>query len=87
MGVCCDNEADFRVIQAAQATSPLVRQCQRALNVISSLHFIGQFWGSRHSGIRGNEIANQLTKVGCVHYFIGPEPSLRVWRQKHAEDK
>jgi hypothetical protein len=42
---------------------------------------MGLFWVSGHSGIRGNEIADQLARGGSVHYFAGPEPALGVSRQ------
>ena len=32
-------------------------------------------------GVRGNEIANKLTRGGSTQRFIGPEPSLAVSRQ------
>ena len=58
----------------AVRTSPLVRQCQKALNDISGQHVVGLFWVPGHSGVRGNEIADELTRDGSVLRFVGPEP-------------
>jgi hypothetical protein len=37
--------------------------------------------GPGHSGIRGNEIADELAREGSAHQFVGPEPALGVSRQ------
>jgi hypothetical protein len=38
--------------------SPLVLQCQKALNAISSRHVVGLYWVPGHARIRGNETAD-----------------------------
>jgi hypothetical protein len=38
-------------------------------------------WIPRYSGICENEIADELTREGTVHQFVGPEPVLRVSKQ------
>jgi hypothetical protein len=68
------------VLQAAK-TSPLVRQCQQALNDISIRHAVGLYWVPGHAGVRGNEIPDKLTRSGSVQRFVGPEPYLGVSRQ------
>jgi hypothetical protein len=35
-------------------------------------------WVPEHEGIVGNETANQLTKTGSEHPFIGPEPACSI---------
>jgi hypothetical protein len=42
---------------------------------------VGLFWVPRHSGIRGNEIADELAREGSAHHFVGPEPAVGVSRQ------
>jgi hypothetical protein len=44
-------------------------------------HSVGLFWVPRHSGIRGNEIADELTREGFAHHFVGPEPAVGVLRE------
>jgi ribonuclease HI len=76
ISICSDSQAAFKALQAAKTTSPLVWQCQRTLNDISTSHSVGLFWVLGHSGIRGNEIADDLAREGSIHYFVGPEPAL-----------
>ena len=57
----------------AVRTSPLVRQCQKALNNISAQHVVGLFWVPGQAGVRGNEITDELTRDSSVIRFVGPE--------------
>jgi len=59
----------------------LVRQCQQALNDISTRHAVGLYWVPGHAGVKGNEIADKLSRSGSVQRFVGPEPFLGVCRQ------
>jgi ribonuclease HI len=77
---CCDSQAALKALQAVK-TSPVVQQCQRALNDISAYHSVGLFWAPGHSGIRQNEIADELAREGSAHHFVGLEPALGVSRQ------
>jgi len=58
--------------------SPLVQQCKKVLNDISSLHTVGLYWVPGRDGVRGNEIADKLARGSSVQKFIGPELSLGV---------
>jgi ribonuclease HI len=80
ISVCSDSQAALKALLAMKTTSPLVRQCQRALDDISTYHSVGLFWVPGHSGIRGNEIADELAKEGSAHHFVGPEPAVGVSR-------
>jgi hypothetical protein len=62
--------------RAAKTTPPLVRQCQKALNDISTRHDVGLYWFPGHAGVRGNEIADNLVRDSSVQRLVGPEPFL-----------
>ena len=49
VSICSDSQAALRAPQAAKTTSPLVQQCQKALNDISTQHTVGPWtcWGMR----------------------------------------
>jgi len=66
----------LKVLQVAKTTSPLVRQCQQVLDDISARHAVGLYWVPGHAGVRGNEIADKLTRVGSAQWFVRPEPFL-----------
>jgi predicted Zn-ribbon and HTH transcriptional regulator len=70
----------LKALQAAKM-SPLVHQCQKALNDISTQHTMELYWVPRHAGVWGNEISDKLTRDGSVQKYIGPELSLGVSRQ------
>ena len=58
-----------------------MRQCQQALNDISTRHAVRLQWVPGHAGLRGNEIADKLARSGSGQQFIGPEPFSGVSRQ------
>jgi ribonuclease HI len=78
--ICSDSQVALKALQAAR-TSPLVHQCQQALNNIFMWHAVGLFWVPRHAGMRGNEITDKLARDGSAQWFIGPESLLGVSRQ------
>jgi len=70
----------LKALQAARMF-PMVWQCQKALNDISTLHAVGLYWVPGHVRVRGNEIADKLARDGSVQRFVGPEPFLGVTKQ------
>jgi hypothetical protein len=74
--ICYDSQAALKALQAVRTTSPLVQQCQKALNDISTRHAVGLYWVPGHAGVQGNETANELTRGGSALGFLGPEPAL-----------
>jgi hypothetical protein len=66
-------------LRHAKTSSPLVRQCQKALNI--SIHSsVGLLRAPAHSGGRGNETAEEFATEGTFYQFTGPEPALGVSR-------
>ena len=59
--ICSDSQVALKAVQAAK-TSPLVQQCQQALNDTSTRHVVRLYWVHGHAGVRGNEIADKLAR-------------------------
>jgi ribonuclease HI len=76
VSICSDSQVALKALQAAKM-SPLVRQCQQALNDISTPPTVGLYWVPGHARMRGNEIADRLARGGSGQRFVGPEPFLR----------
>jgi ribonuclease HI len=52
--ICSDSQAALQALQTVRTTSPLVQQCQKTLNDISTRHAVGLYWVPGHTGVRGN---------------------------------
>jgi hypothetical protein len=50
ISICSDSQAALEALQAVKMTSPLVRQCQKALDDISTYHSVGLFGSSDIQG-------------------------------------
>ena len=80
VSICSYSQAALKVLQAAKM-SPLVWQCQKALNDIPTQHTVGLYQVPGLAGVQGNEVADRITRDGSVQRFVGPESSLGVSRQ------
>jgi ribonuclease HI len=78
--ICSESQSALKALQAVR-TSPLVQQCQKALNDISTRQAVGLYWVPGHAGVQGNEIADELARNGSALKFVQPEPALGVSRQ------
>jgi ribonuclease HI len=77
VSICSDSQEALKALQAVRM-SPLVQQCQRALNDISTRHAVGLYWVPGHAGVRGNKIYDELARGGSGWRYLGPEPVLGV---------
>jgi ribonuclease HI len=50
VSICPDSQAALKALQAIR-TSPLVQECQKALNDISTQHVVGIYWVRGHAGV------------------------------------
>ena len=70
-----DRQAGLKALQAIR-TSPLIQQCQKVLNDISTQHGVRLYWVPGHAAVRGNEITDVLARDGSVLKLVGPELAL-----------
>jgi len=54
ISICSNSQVSLKALQAAKRTFPLVRQCQQALNDISTWHAVRLYWVPGYAGVRGN---------------------------------
>ena len=55
-------------------TSKLVKDCKDYLNKAALRNRITLVWVPRHFGVKGNEKADELAKIGSSAQACGPEP-------------
>ena len=56
----------MKAIQVAKTASPLVQQCQKALDDISTRHTVGMYCVPGHARLRGNEITVEVITVDSI---------------------
>jgi len=66
VSICSDSQAALEALQAVRTTSPLVQECQKVLNDISTWHVVGLYWVPGQAGVRGNEIVDELARDGSL---------------------
>jgi ribonuclease HI len=81
VSIFSDSLAALKALGAVRTTSPLVHQCQEALNGISTRHAAGLNWVTGHAGVRGNETADRLARNALASGSVDPEPALGVSKQ------
>nr|XP_012215485.1 PREDICTED: uncharacterized protein LOC105667929 [Linepithema humile] len=62
--ICTDSQAAIKALGAPIITSRLVRECRCVLNELAREREVTVTWVPGHSGIQGNECADQLAKAG-----------------------
>ena len=81
VSICSDSQVALKALKATRTMSPVVQQCQKALNDISTWHAVGLYWLPAHAWLQRNEITDKLTTDGSVQKLAGGEPALGVSRQ------
>jgi ribonuclease HI len=72
--IVSDSKASLLALEAKTFTSRLVWECMQTLNMLAVINKVTLMWVPGHSGIEGNEAADQLAKEGGAIPFVGPEP-------------
>jgi len=78
ISICSDSQAASKALSNPRITSRLVWDCIVALQQLSIHNAVRLFWVPGHSGIYGNEQADQLAKAASFKRYAGPEPVLPV---------
>jgi len=81
VSICSDSQAALKALKAARTMSPVMQQCQKASNDISTWHAVGLYWLPAHAWVQRNKIADKLATDGSVQKSVGREPALAVSRQ------
>jgi ribonuclease HI len=76
IAICSDSRAALQALESYRFESKIVLECYSALNVLGTDNQITLFWIPGHSGLEGNEVADELARNGSAKNFVGPEPCL-----------
>lgn len=78
--IFCDSQAAIKAVGNFQSTSKLVLDCKSDLNQLATNNRVKIIWIPGHSGLEGNEVADELARQGSAATPWGPLPSLAFGR-------
>jgi len=81
--IASDSQAALRSLEASKIRSKTTLECIQILNQLTSTNKVKLVWVPGHSGIDGNELADQLAKLAAVSSEQLQEASFvdRLWKQ------
>ena len=73
-----DSQAALKALCAVKVKSQLVDETIRSLNRLAEKNQVTLHWVKGHSGVIGNEAADELAREGSGRNLTGPEPGVPV---------
>lgn len=74
ISIYTDSQAVIKALRSNTFTSALTLECWESLNKLSLSNTVNVIWVPGHTGILGNEKADELARKGACMIPIGPEP-------------
>lgn len=78
--ILSDSQAALKALDSHKFTSKLVWDCFQALSILGERNNVQLGWVPGHSGVQGNERADELAREGAAKPFTGPEPVCGISR-------
>lgn len=78
INILTDSQASLKALMSPKVTSRLVWECRQELEELAERNSVTLFWVPGHTGIDGNEKADELARNGSSTLYFGPEPALGV---------
>ena len=74
IAILSDSQAAIKALDSYTVTSKMVWDCITRLNELGQNNSLTIYWVPGHCGIRGNEEADELARMGSSTPMTGPEP-------------
>ncbi|KAJ8914109.1 hypothetical protein NQ315_014306 [Exocentrus adspersus] len=78
INILTDSQAALKGLRNHKVTSRLLRECWKELSDLARHNRVVLLWVPGHSGIKGNEKADELARKGLLASYISPEPVVGV---------
>ena len=74
VAICSDSQAALKALMSPKVNSALVAETVDALKALSVYVSVQLVWSPGHCGIKGNEMADCLSRQASATKYTGPEP-------------